>query len=67
MRDMLVCFVIGLRVDRTVFYPCPTCGASEQDGLFSCAYCEGQRLIEEEESVRVQIPPMVSDYTQVEV
>jgi molecular chaperone DnaJ len=50
-----------------VFYPCPTCRGSGQEGLFSCSYCEGQRLIEEEESVRVQIPPMVRDYTQVEV
>ena len=50
-----------------VFYPCPTCGGSGQDGLFSCASCEGQKMIEEEESVRVQIPPMVRDYTLVEV
>lgn len=50
-----------------VFYPCPTCGGSGQEGLFSCSYCEGQRLLEEEESVRVRIPPRVSDYTQVEV
>ena len=50
-----------------VFYPCPTCRGSGQEGLFSCSYCEGQRLIEEEESVRVQIPPMIRDYTQVEV
>lgn len=55
------------RIKAPVFYPCPTCGGSGQDSLFSCSSCEGQRMIEEEESVRVQIPPMVRDYTLVEV
>jgi len=50
-----------------VFYPCPTCGGSGREGLFSCSYCAGQKLLEEEKCVRVQLPPMVSDYTQVEV
>ena len=50
-----------------VFYPCPTCGGSGQDWLFSCSFCEGQRMIEEEESVHLQISPMVSDYTLIEV
>jgi molecular chaperone DnaJ len=50
-----------------VFYPCPTCGGSGQDWLFSCSSCAGQRMIEEDESVRVQIPPMVRDDTLVEV
>ena len=55
------------QIRMPVFYPCPTCGGSGQDWLFSCPSCEGQKMIEEEESVRVQIPSMVSDYTQVEV
>lgn len=50
-----------------VFSPYPTCAGSGQDWLFSCSSCEGQRMIEEEESVRVQIPPMVRDDTLVEV
>ena len=49
-----------------VFYPCPTCGGSGREGLFSCSYCAGQKLLEEEKCVRVQIPRMVNDYTQVE-
>lgn len=50
-----------------VFYPCTTCGGSGQEWLFLCPSCKGQRMIEEEERVRVQIPPMVRDNTQVEV
>jgi molecular chaperone DnaJ len=50
-----------------VFYPCPMCGGSGQDWLFSCASCGGRKLIEEEETVRVQIPPMVKDDTLVEM
>lgn len=50
-----------------VLYPCPTCGGSGQDGLFSCFPCQGQGMLEEEETIRVQIPSMVGDYTLVEV
>jgi molecular chaperone DnaJ len=50
-----------------VFYPCSTCGGSGQDWFFSCSSCEGRKMIEEEESVRVQIPPMVRDYALIEV
>jgi molecular chaperone DnaJ len=55
------------QISVPVFYPCLTCGGSGQEGLFSCSSCEGQRMIEEEESVRVQIPPLVRDDTLVEV
>ncbi len=50
-----------------VFYPCPLCGGSGEDWLFPCAPCRGQGMLEEEETVRVQIPPLVRDYTLVEV
>jgi DnaJ-class molecular chaperone len=50
-----------------VFYPCLACGGSGQDWLFSCSSCDGQRMIEEEERVRIQISPMVRDYTLIEV
>jgi DnaJ-class molecular chaperone len=50
-----------------VLYPCPTCGGSGQDWLFPCSPCQGQGMLEEEETIRVQIPPMVGDYTLVEV
>lgn len=58
----------GVAQIRTpVFYPCPTCGVSGQEWLFSCPSCKGQKMLEEEESVRVQIPPLVRDDTLVEV
>lgn len=50
-----------------VFYPCPTCGGSGQDWLFPCASCQAQGVLEEEETVRVQIPPLVRDYTLIDV
>jgi molecular chaperone DnaJ len=50
-----------------VFYPCPACGGSGRDWLFTCPSCQAQGLIEEEESVRVQIPPLVRDYTLMEI
>ncbi|HEV8716377.1 MAG TPA: DnaJ domain-containing protein [Candidatus Binatia bacterium] len=50
-----------------VLYPCPTCGGSGQEWLFPCSPCQGQGMLEEEETVRVPIPPLVRDYTVVEV
>ncbi|HYS42653.1 MAG TPA: hypothetical protein VEM32_01625 [Geobacteraceae bacterium] len=50
-----------------VFYPCPVCGGSGRDWLFPCTYCQEQGMIEEEETVRVQIPPLVRDGTILEV
>jgi DnaJ-class molecular chaperone len=50
-----------------VFYPCPACGGSGRDWLFPCPSCQGQGMLEEEETVRIQIPPMVGDYTLMEV
>jgi len=50
-----------------VFYPCPVCGGSGRDWLFPCTSCQEQGMIEEEETVRVQIPPLVRDGTILEV
>ncbi len=50
-----------------VFYPCPECGGSGRDWLFPCPSCQEQGMLGEEETVRIHIPPMVSDYTLVEV
>ena len=54
------------RITIPVFYPCPTCGGSGQDWLFSCASCQAQGMLEEEETMRLPIPPMVQDYTLIE-
>jgi DnaJ-class molecular chaperone len=50
-----------------VFYPCPACGGSGQDWLFPCPACHERGMIEEEETVRVSIPPLVRDDTSMEV
>ena len=49
-----------------VFYPCPRCGGSGEDWLFPCSSCQSQGLLEEEETVWIQIPPGVGDYTLME-
>ncbi|MGE0823806.1 MAG: DnaJ domain-containing protein [Candidatus Binatia bacterium] len=54
-------------VQVPVYYPCKACGGSGQDWLFPCSACEAQGMLEEEEAVRVQIPPLVSDYTLIEM
>jgi DnaJ-class molecular chaperone len=46
--------------------PCHQCGGSGRQGLFPCAGCDGEGLIEEEESMRVLIPPDVPDGTVME-
>jgi molecular chaperone DnaJ len=50
-----------------VFYACRPCGGSGRDWLFPCANCNAQGIIEEEETVKVRIPPMVPDRTIIEV
>jgi DnaJ-class molecular chaperone len=49
-----------------VYYPCTVCGGSGQEGLFPCSTCQAQGMLEEDETVRVQIPAMVGDYTLIE-
>jgi DnaJ-class molecular chaperone len=43
--------------------PCEECGGAGQDGIFPCRLCDGEGLLEEEETVRVPIPPRVGDGT----
>ncbi len=54
-------------INIPVLYPCTTCGESGQNWLFPCSPCQGQGMLEEEETARMQIPPMVEDHTLVEV
>jgi molecular chaperone DnaJ len=49
-----------------VFSPCPVCGGSGRAWLFSCMYCREQGVVEEEETVRIYIPPQVRDGTIME-
>jgi len=47
--------------------PCAICGGSGREGIFSCTRCDGEGLIEEEETVRVQFAPMVGDGAGIDV
>jgi molecular chaperone DnaJ len=47
--------------------PCDRCGGSGRDGLFPCTLCDGEGLIEEQETVRVQVLPLVGDGTVINV
>jgi hypothetical protein len=47
--------------------PCERCGGSGRQGLFSCDLCDGEGLMEEEETLRLQIPPQVGDGTRIDV
>ena len=46
--------------------PCKCCGGSGREAFFACAACDGEGLIEEEETVRVLVPPDVPDGTVME-
>lgn len=50
-----------------VFYPCHHCGGSGHDWLFPCIYCQEQGVIEDEEVVKVKMPPLVKDGTIFEL
>jgi hypothetical protein len=47
--------------------PCERCGGSGRRGLFSCELCDGEGLMEEEETLRVHVPPRVGDGTRIDV
>jgi molecular chaperone DnaJ len=46
--------------------PCRDCGGSGQEGLFPCAACQGEGLLDESETVRIAIPPQVGDGMRLE-
>jgi DnaJ-class molecular chaperone len=50
-----------------VFRRCSLCGGSGRDWLFSCIACGGEGRVEREATVPVQIPPMVSDRSIIEI
>jgi molecular chaperone DnaJ len=54
-------------INVPVFYPCPVCRGSGHFWSFPCTTCGEQGMIEEEQVVRVRIPPMVGDGTVIEI
>ena len=53
--------------EAPAYYPCPMCQGSGIDRNFPCPFCSGTGVIEEHESVRLAIPPMVEDEQEIEV
>jgi len=47
--------------------PCEQCAGSGREGMFTCAICDGEGLIEAEETVRVHLPPGIGDGALLEV
>ena len=47
--------------------PCERCGGSGREGMFPCSLCDGEGLLEEQETVRVHVQPNVGDGTVMEV
>jgi molecular chaperone DnaJ len=58
---------VVIPVGIPVFTACSQCGGSGHDWLFPCLECTGQGIIQEEQSVRISIPPMVHDRAVIEV
>jgi molecular chaperone DnaJ len=56
-----------LPVALPVFVRCPQCGGSGRDMIFPCAACRRQGVIEDEELVRIRIPPMAPSGSIYEV
>jgi DnaJ-like protein len=55
-----------LPVNISVYYPCTACGGSGHTWRQVCSTCYGQALVQEQETLRVHIPPMVRDGTVLE-
>ena len=47
--------------------PCERCGGSGREEFFPCSRCDGEGLLEEEEMVRIHVPPRVGDATLIEL
>jgi DnaJ-class molecular chaperone len=48
-------------VSVPIYYPCPVCRGSGWDDSDPCQVCDETGAIEEAETVRLPIPPMVGD------
>lgn len=50
-----------------VFRRCSACGGSGQDWFFPCLRCRQQGFVEEEETVEIELPPLLKPGTVVDV
>jgi len=54
-------------IEAPAIYPCPACHGSGQDDGFPCAVCDELGVVEEKESIPVEIPTMSEPYLQIEI
>jgi hypothetical protein len=50
-----------------VFRRCSACGGSGQDWSFPCLWCRQQGFVEEEDTVEIELPPLLKSGTVVDV
>jgi DnaJ-class molecular chaperone len=50
-----------------VFRRCSACGGSGQDWFFPCLWCRQQGFVEQEETVEIELPPLLKSGTVVDV
>lgn len=56
-----------LTIGVPVFYPCAGCHGTGRDWLSTCPGCGGEGLVEEEEPVRITVPPRTPDGSVIEL
>jgi molecular chaperone DnaJ len=54
-------------VSLPAFGPCPRCDGSGRDWLLVCGSCQGQGVVERDEVVGVQVPPLTPAGSVIEV
>jgi DnaJ-class molecular chaperone len=54
-------------IEAPAIYPCPACHGSGQDDGCPCPVCDEIGVVEEKESIPVEIPAMFEPYQQIEI
>ena len=61
IRGVIVPIVVS------VLRRCPSCGGSGEDGLFPCVGCDERGFLDREETIEVELPPLLRSGTIVDV
>jgi molecular chaperone DnaJ len=56
-----------LPLNVPVAFPCPICNGTDETWPFRCNYCGGHGVVEEEETVTIEIPPRVQSGSLLEI
>jgi DnaJ-class molecular chaperone len=54
-------------IEAPAIYPCPACHGSGQDDGLPCPVCDELGVVEEKESIPVEIPAMFEPHQQIEI